>query len=136
MTSQMSMFILSHRKVSSLMRAMFTLRKMFSSSFVDAADDLRRVAYVPLPVAGVDALRGECEVEVFSADESLAFESREHHLFRRAGIGCAFQHYELAFPQVERDFLRRLDDVRDVRLLEPGKRGGKADEDRVALFQN
>ena len=147
MTSQTSMFICRHISASSFTSPMLTARNVFSRSFtisatlvedtptmvvddlliqrrrdigrvlVDAADDLRRVAGVPLGVGGIDAFGRERQEEIAPRHQAAALQHRPHHFFRRSRIGGGFEHDELAGPQVLGDLLDGRDDVREVGIL-------------------
>src|SRR3954468_13017876 len=66
---------------------------------IDATDDLRDVARVPLAVAGIDPLRREREEEVFACLEAALFEHRLDDLDSRAGVCRGLENHELSTAQ-------------------------------------
>ena len=146
MTSQTSMFIRSQSIFISLTSAMFTQRKMFSSSLDssatrvedtgtdvleraaverlrhlqarrrEAADNLRDGLGVEALVARVLALGAEGQVEVHARLEAALLQQRLEHLVGGARVGGGLEHEELALAHVRRQRLAGLDDVAHVRL--------------------
>ena len=166
MTSQTSMFICRHISASSFTRPILTARNVFSSKLhhlgdarrgdaddrrddlliqrrrdigrilVDAADDLRRVAGVPLGVCGIHALGREGQEEVAARDQAAALQHWPHHFFRRSRIGRGFEHDELAGAQVVGDLFDGGDDVRKVGVLRFPQRRRHADADGVRVGEH
>jgi hypothetical protein len=79
---------------------------------IDAADDFRRVARVPLGICRIDALRRKREKEVAPGDQSAPFEHRAHHFFGGAGVSGRLEHHQLTCAQILRHLLDRRHDVR------------------------
>src|SRR6266542_2615582 len=136
-TSQTSMSIRSQSCASSLTSAMFTERKMFSSSFDSSAApavDLRRRLTRPVGASGIDALRREREVEALSGLQAAALlEDRLHDLARRPGVRRRLEHDELARVEVRSDRARGALHVAEVRLTLRRERRRDGDHDRVRL---
>ena len=132
-TSQTFRSMRWHSIASSFTSAMFTERKMFSSSFVSSAashddtgtsvlhagaveldrpvaagvgepaHDLRRGAHRVVGAAGVDPLGRHREVEVLAAAQAARLQDRQEHLARRSRVARRLEHDELAAAQVAGD---------------------------------
>src|SRR5262249_6352140 len=102
---------------------------------VDAADHLGDVAGGKIAVAGVLALRTEGEEEVLAGLQTGLLQDRAEQLLRRAGVGGALQHDELAAAQVRADRAGRRLDARQVRLAVLRQRRRHANDDRVNLAE-
>ena len=160
-TSQMSIPMRSHSTASSFTSAMFTDRKMFSSSLDSSAasgaettstssqtrsyrrarlggavlghpaDHLHGVAQREVGAARVDPLGRERDVEVASGREPGLFEQRHEPLAGRARVRRRLEHDELALAQHARQRGGGVDHRPQVGLAVLGQRRRDADHDRV-----
>ncbi len=162
-TSHTSMFIRSHNSAISFTSAMFTLRKIFSSSLVISAaraldtistgapmrfssSAARCVARsftppttlgvligVELRVAGIDPFGAEGQIEIDVQLQTRSFQDRQHHFIGGAGIRRALQHHQVALLQMRHDAFRRADDERQIGRFGRVVRRGHTDEDRLGF---
>ena len=164
-TSQTSMPIRSQRIASSLTSAMFTERKMFSSSLVSSADsgvetattssqtslveldgpaqalvgqpadDLGRVAQRVVGAARVDPLGREGEEEVAPGRQAGLLQQRGEALARGAGVGGRLEHHQLARLQHVGERRAGVDQRLQIRLAVGGQRRRHRHHDGVDLGQ-
>src|SRR5579875_2270276 len=145
-TSQISMPILWHSSLSSFTSAIFTQRKIFSSSLVISAARVeltgttraticayRLAAAFPLAPFTPPTTFGICARPKCLLPGSSRFQNGQHQFLGGSRIGGAFQHDELLALQMRSNGARGILHVGEIRLAALVERSRHANQRRVHL---